>query len=86
MCSSEKGGNCRTGEIVYQLTCETCKEEGRKKIYIGETHRNGKTRSEEHLRDMNSMNVEVVKKSVVNKHSMEDHGGEQVKMSMKKIK
>ena len=78
---TEKGGNCRTNEVVYELQCKVCKD-----IYYGETARNAHVRGIEHVEDSESQNAERQEKSVILKHCKEKHNGEKTNFSMKIIK
>ena len=69
-----KGGNCRTNEVVYQITCKECND-----VYIGESSRNAHTRSKEHVEDLRRM----LEGSVLRKHELKKHGGKQVEFEMK---
>ena len=59
-----KGGNCRTNEIVYEITCKQCDN-----VYIGESSRNGHTRSIEHMEQM----LRNDESSVLMRHRREKH-------------
>ena len=78
---TKNGGNCKKNEIVYEITCKQCKDR-----YIGETARNGHTRSIEHINDSESNNVEEMERSVLLRHINEKHLGEKVEFEMKVIK
>ena len=43
---TNKGGNCKNNEIVYGIECKDCGDR-----YVGETSRNGHTRSIEHVKN-----------------------------------
>ena len=49
--SGEHQGDCRRRNIVYQTSCNECKEKGRDTLYLGESARTGYERGVEHLRD-----------------------------------
>ena len=76
-CRTERGrgGNCRKGNIQYQMECQICKEEtdGRtdadRTIYIGETSRNIFTRGKEHTYKYETEDTE----SFMAKHQEEIH-------------
>ena len=50
---------------------------------MGETGRNGMTRSKDHMKDRRSMNPNVRKKSVLWRHEIEKHGGRECKFEMR---
>ena len=62
-----------------------CEKEKKIRIYTGETFRNGASRSADHIKDKNDTNLLQVKKSVINKHRVEEHDGEDVDFKMKKV-
>ena len=68
-----KGGNCRTNEIVYEITCKQCGN-----VYIGESSRNGHTRSIEHMEQM----LRNDESSVLMRHRREKHNGDEVEFEM----
>ena len=55
------------------------------RVYFGETFRNGATRSAEHIKDRDATNLLQVKKSVMNKHRVDEHDGENVEFKMQKV-
>ena len=57
---TEKGGNCKTNGIVYKIQCDDCGDK-----YIGETSRNGHSRSIEHVKDSQSTDQNIKEKSVL---------------------
>ena len=79
--NTEKGGDCRKNEIVYAIHCKECKDQ-----YIGETCRNGRTRSIEHVEDSQSNNVEKREKSILLRHMSEKHSGQKVDFDMKIVR
>ena len=81
MVKTEKGGNCRTNEIVYQITCKECQD-----TYTGETSRNGHIRGIEHANDAESNNADERERSVLLRHMREKHDGRKVNFDMKVIK
>ena len=86
ICREEKGGDCRKNEVIYQISCVTCEKEKKRRVYIGESHRNGISRSEEHMRDTKATKEEQIKKSVMLRHDMEEHSGEEAEYRMKVLK
>ena len=51
----EKKGKCKTRNMVYSISCQTCQEVDKKiSHYIGETHRTFFDRSIEHLKGLES--------------------------------
>ena len=61
-------------EIVYQITCKQCGD-----IYIGESARNGHTRSIDHMQQMQRKE----EASVLWRHRREKHNGEETEFEMK---
>ena len=51
---TERGGNCRTNEILYEMKCKECGD-----LYPGETARNAHTRGIEHIEKSESQNENV---------------------------
>ena len=47
----DKVGPCKNKSVVYQSTCKTCRKEGRRTTYTGETGRGIEERLGEHLKD-----------------------------------
>ena len=86
VCKNEKGGNCTKNEILYQLECKECIKQGNKGIYYGESSRNGASRGEEHQRDSQSTRDETIKKSIMHRHSMKVHNGEETEYKRKVLK
>ena len=78
---TEKGGDCRKTEIVYVIQCKECNDQ-----YIGETSRNGHTRSIEHVEDSESNNEEKREKSILLRHMNEKHSGQKVDFDMKIVR
>ena len=64
-----KGGQCRRGNIQYQVGCLTCPDD-KKDVYIGETSRNLFTRGKEHDRKFLSNNED----SFMIKHQLQHPG------------
>lgn len=81
MSRTEKGGNCRSSEVVYQIICQKFKD-----WYYGETSRNGCSRSSEHMQDRNLVSEEGRIKSVLSRHEDLKHEGGKMKYDMKLIK
>ena len=63
-----RGGNCRRGNVQYQMECQQCPE-GDKSVYIGETSRNLFTRGKEHM----SKYVNQKEDSFILRHQEERH-------------
>ena len=78
---TEKGGNCRTNEILYEMKCKECGD-----LYPGETARNAHTRGIEHIEESESLNEDVREKSVLLRHMEEKHDGKKVDFEMKVLK
>ena len=51
-CRSGFAGDCTQKNVVYELTCKVCQENGQDRTYIGETKRPVRLRFNEHLRDV----------------------------------
>ena len=51
---STKVGKCETRNLVYRIDCMTCKQNGIKAVYVGETHRTFFDRSSEHMKNLES--------------------------------
>ena len=43
-----KAGSCKSRNVTYSIICNTCKLEGKKSIYWGESHRTWWDGSREH--------------------------------------
>ena len=78
---TEKGGNCRTNEVLYEVKCKDCGD-----LYPGETARNAHTRGIEHVDESESQNEKVQEKSVLLRHMKEKHEGRRVEFEMKVLK
>ena len=63
---------CTRESINYTLECISCKEEGRKRIYWGESSRSGNQRGVEHFKEI----VSGVQTHPMVLHFMEEHAGE----------
>ena len=76
ICSQEEVDskpNCKTRSIVYSNTCLSCKNEGKKVQYIGESSRSGMERLQNHKQDYRGKDAE--KKSHMKIHEIEKHQG-----------
>ena len=51
-CKSGFSGDCTQKNVVYELSCNICHEQGQKTTYIGETKRPVRLRFNEHYRDV----------------------------------
>ena len=80
---TEKGGNCKSSEVVYQIIRKVCYSIY---IYTGETHSNGHTRGKEHVKDSKKEDKEGRKKSVLSRHEDEKHEGVKAEYDMKVVK
>jgi hypothetical protein len=65
-------GKCNLNSILYQQTCLTCKNNGVKAIYIGESGRNAYTRGGDHLTALEKMDAA---NNALAKHCVIHHGG-----------
>ena len=72
-------------EILYKLICKKCWME-----YIGESSRNAHSRSYDHIKDSLAKTIQKDAegriKSVIVRHSIEEHDGEIVDFEMKVVK
>ena len=64
--------------VGYEIPCITCKKQCIKKVYSGESSRNGKVRVSEHLRGLKNKMVN----NPLYRHKMVDHSEEQVEFQM----
>ena len=64
-----KPGSCKRLNVTYRITCTDCKENGKRRHYIGETHRSFWDRAMDHYDALNEKNESY---GVV-KHWMEEH-------------
>ena len=72
---NSKFSNCRKSNICYTIKCSNCKSKGINREYIGESNRNLFQRIKEH-KDLLEKGKES---SVLLKHVMKDHEGEDKK-------
>ena len=79
-CKTDEGGDCWREGVTYSLVCEECGQGVAE--YFGETGRNGFTRGEEHLANMEAA-VADENKSVLQLHSNHHHNGAEVRYSMR---
>ena len=63
--------NCKKNRICYSAQCRKCGEEGKRRIYHGETARNLFIRSKEHYSALRNKS----EKSFMHKHIMKEHKG-----------
>ena len=66
-----KTSKCRLNRIVYEARCRTCANEGKDRIYHGETARNLYERSKEHMNAFNNRSPN----SFIYKHVLAEHNG-----------
>ena len=78
ICDTKGGGNCRSKEITYEITCKGCKSG-----YDGQSGRNGFTRGREHKKLASSEDPKVREKSFMYRHKMDDHKGDDLGWEMK---
>ena len=64
--------NCRKNRVCYEVKCRKCKDEGKDRIYHGETARNLYIRSKEHYKALEHQD----KHSFMYKHMMKEHGND----------
>ena len=72
---------CSKESVGYVLECGTCRQEGRKRWYCGETSRSAAIRGAEHMRDVMEGNLS----HPFVKHAWEEHEGEQPEIIMRII-
>ena len=82
ICNTDKGGDCRKKEIVYELYCTACKTT-LPQAYDGQSARNGYTRGKEHVDKTRANSLDELEKSVIWRHQTEKHNGKEVKWEMK---
>ena len=51
-CSTGFVGDCTQKNVVYEIRCELCRQDGHDCVYIGETKRPLRLRFNEHVRDL----------------------------------
>ena len=51
LCKSGFGGDCTQKNVVYEISCKTCQQQGRGSSYVGESMRPIRLRYNEHRRD-----------------------------------
>ena len=82
LCKGEFGDlkiACNTNNAGYRWVCKTCKKDKNvTKVYEGETSRSIRIRSHEHIRSYEKKNST----SVLHKHKMLDHKGEEVQFEL----
>ena len=72
VCESQGKGRCDKNGVTYEIECRGCsQEEGKRKVYYGETARNAFTRGKEHLKDLDRRSAG----SVLWRHCRETHEG-----------
>ena len=77
-CKTDEGGDCWRESVTYSLVCEECGEDVCK--YFGESGRNGFSRGEEHLANLEAADEN---KSILKLHSIHHHNGREVNFTMK---
>ena len=63
-------GSCRAVNVVYSITCQTCKANGKKAIYFGESSRSWWDRSRDHNQALTTKNKDYA----IVKHWLSQHG------------
>ena len=66
-CVGGGGGNCRTNNVEYEMACQQCPEDWQT-VYLGETARNGYTRSKEHMSNYKNKKKGGKKESFIFEH------------------
>ena len=79
VCQEEKGKNCEKDSVGYRMSCITCKDNGVRSWYEGESSRNLYTRSKEHVGEFKGGK----ESSVMRKHNKEVHGGVEARYEFK---
>ena len=81
VCKSGFPGDCTEKNVVYELSCQVCQEEGREVKYIGETKRPVRLRFNEHLRDaLNGAQDTPMGDHFRESHPPMERGSEQLKV------
>ena len=79
VCNTTKEGSCRKPGVTYMMNCKgTCDRES---VYYGETHANAYTRGKEHVSEYRRKQ----KNSVLWKHCVKQHNGEEQEFEMKVV-
>ena len=71
--------SCTSESIGYTVECGTCRLNGVRRIYIGESSRSGHQRGNEHLKDIEDGNI----KHPMVQHFFEEHCGRRQEIVMK---
>ena len=79
---SGKGGQCLTQNILYQVECLHCQEEGKKAKYIGESGRTAYDRGQNHLQALEAKDDS----NPLVAHWLENHQGQDWKFNMSVLK
>lgn len=69
VCETEGRGSCEKEGVTYEIECASCKENGERAVYIGETSKNAYTRGKKHLQDLDGK----LAGSVMWRHCREKH-------------
>ena len=51
MCDNGDLGNCRVESVVYEIRCDVCEREGKRRVYVGETGKSAWERADQHWRE-----------------------------------
>ena len=73
---------CNSDNVGYKIECDTCIENGKTRVYEGESSRSSRIRGAEHIYDLEKQKPS----SVLFKHKENKHQHETMKISMKIIK
>ena len=77
-----KEGSCRAKNCTYQISCLECRQEDRKTVYLGETHRTLWDRIREHQESLRQKS----ESSCLSRHWEDYHGGKTPKYEVKVLK
>ena len=71
---------------MYSIFCQECKDNGKIRVYDGETGRNGFTRGLEHKKTLRSKNDKTLLNAWMFTHAANEHNGKIPEYSMKLVK
>ena len=74
-----KEGSCRQKNVTYKLTCQLCLADGKKSVYIGESHRSWWDRAANHERALRTLDEEYATVT----HHLEFHPNKSPSFSFK---
>ena len=77
-------GNCNRESVVYKGTCLTCRDKGKRSVYVGETSRSGYIRGRQHIEAIKDHRKHG--NNAFAKHIEEEHGGRKTEFRMDIVK